>query len=738
MNAHHRAAPLAGLTMLVALVSGNGRYGPTDLLPVPRPAAAETAAAATVGTPAPAPRTAEPAAPASGGATAATAAPIGGAQALPVDVASAGWVRVALEPAMRARTAPGGQDLRVVDPSGADLPFVVRAPEVPAPDVEVAVRLTGVEEAADGWRLRFDAGRNLAVRRFRFEIAEAIAVTGVRLEGSADGQRWAALAEGDVFRIGSSAELAGTTLDVDAVAGAAPVRYLRLHWPRAGGYPRVTAATVLPKPVRAPERRIDLTVAVVESRPGAAVHHIALPGPGLRLDRLDATWDGAGGIAYRLLRPAGGTWEVLREGEAARPASGAAVLSIDLPGTPLGAPFLRLVIDAGGTAPVAVTSARGWVAEEWLVFYAAAAGRHRVELGRLGMAPPPALRGAPPADLAAIPEGSAGPAEPLPLAELPPAVLAPGADLPGSVTFAATWPVVVDGAAPPGAAGEVVRLALPDDLYEVARPDLADIRVAFDAGDGRPARQVPFVRWSLPEPALAAVATGLVPTPAAAGETSTVAIELPARAVPYTLLDLEAPAAVFTRQVDVFVVESAAWTPADERRMVTSTVWSCPGAGRAPCRLGLALGPDLSPVWREAPAGAPTPAPAPGPRLEVVVHDGDDAPLPRIDARVWRRVDAVAFAWPVAAEGGAVRLVAGAPGLAAPRYDIDAIRDEVITRVMRDVTVAPRAAPDVDGSFLARLRTHARGVLVGALGLAAVGLLWLLARMLRGSGAPPG
>lgn len=744
MNAHRRAAPLAWLTMLVALASGTGRDGGLDFLPVPLPAAAQTAAAPTATAAAiPTPAQSPARLGAGGGLTGtdagvptsdAATATSGIGQAFPVAVAAAGWARVALEPATRARMAPDGHDLRVMDPSGAAVPYVVQSAALAAPDAEVAVRLVGVEEAAAGWVLRFDAERDLVVRRFRFEIQEAMAVTGVRLEGSADGAEWTVLAEGDVFRIGSSADLARTTLDADVGAGGAAVRYLRLHWPRAGGYPRVAAAAVLPWPARPAENGVDLIAEQVESAPGVAVYDIALPGPGLRLDRVEVGWEGAGGVAYRLLRPAAGAWEVLREGEATRPGGGPATLAIQLPGVPLGVAFLRLELDAGGTAPVAATSARGWSAAEWIVFYAAAAGVHRVEYGRLGMAPPPALRGAPPADLAAIPELSAGPVEPLPPADLPVAALAPGADLPAAATFAASWSVVAGGAPPAIAPGDIVRLVLPDDSYAVASPDGGDVRVAFDAGDGRPARQVPFVRWSLPVPVLAAEAAGLVPTPAAAEGTSTVVFDLPAWDVPYTTLDLASPAAVFRRQVDVFVVDPAPLSPVDERRLVTSTVWGCPGAGRAPCRDTLAL---RAPVVRTA-GGSPTRAAPSGavakPRLEVVIHDGDDAPLPRVDARVWRRQDALAFAWP--AGNGDVRLVAGAPGLAAPTYDIEAIRADVIARVTRDVQATPSPVDAGADTLWARLRANARGLLVGALGVAAVGLLWLLARMLRSSGAP--
>lgn len=64
---------------------------------------------------------------------------------------------------------------------------------------------------------------------------------------------------------------------------------------------------------------------------------------------------------------------------------------------------------------------------------------------------------------------------------------APGANL-SRERFRAAWAVTAAGAA----AGDLVRLALPDTVYTQARADLGDLRLAVAN------RQIPYVRWSPP------------------------------------------------------------------------------------------------------------------------------------------------------------------------------------------------------------------------------------------------
>jgi len=127
---------------------------------------------------------------------------------------------------------------------------------------------------------------------------------------------------------------------------------------------------------------------------------------------------------------------------------------------------------------------------------------------------------------------------------------------------------------------------------------------------------------------------------------SRILVSLPSEGLPLTQIHLTAPAAPLKRPVTVLYVD-----PDRDRELAERSTWECVPEPPLPCRAALQL-------------------PGPAPRLLTVrLRDGDNPRLPSVGVSVWRRRDILLFVWPEKEET-AVRLLAGARSLEAPRYEL--------------------------------------------------------------------
>jgi len=549
------------------------------------------------------------------------AAPEGTARAAPppygfsraVDVAAPGWTRVALDPTTRGHMAPDARDLRLWGPAGDEVPYRLVADAVSDAPAPIAARVAAVEEAPGGWLVTLDLGEDPpAHRRLAFDFANRAVVEGVRLEEEDDGGSWRLLAAADLFRLGESEALGRTQISYPPTTASR----LRLRWPEAAGLPEVRGIAVEAAPAPGAEEALTglrLPAEVAARGPGFAAYRLRLPGPGLSMRRLEVAWRGAGSVTARLMAPGDARWLTLAEGVLTRTAGGRP--SAMTPAEHGGADVLRLELGAGGDAVVDLVRATALVVPEAVAFFAAVPGRHTLTYGGLGMAPP-----AYPLDVAPLAEArpvAAGPEAVHAPPPLPAALLVPGARVDVG-SFRAVRRVTV--ASSPAA--DLARLGVPPDIYAEAQGDLDDLRLAW--GD----RQLPYVRWSPPEPVLVVEAVGLVPAPAAAGPTSLVSVTLPARRLPLSVVELAAPAAPFDRGITLRYAARGEPSAADREENVGFATWTCAGASSLPCRIAIELPPNSLET------------------LEVAFADGDNAPLPEVDVRVWRRDDVLLFPWP--------------------------------------------------------------------------------------------
>jgi Protein of unknown function (DUF3999) len=677
--------------------------------------------------------------------------PAGFAYARTVAVPAAGWVRVPLDEAALRHAATAGHGVQVIGPEGEEVGGHVE-PFLP-PGERRPVRVLDVDEAPSGagWVLLLDLGPSPPPHeRLLFDFERRVAAPAVQLEGSADAQSWQPLASGDLFRLGGSEDLQRTTLAYPRTG----LRYLRLTWPRDGGFPEVSRVEVETPagPVLA------LPVARPDCQPlgkAGTVCQLRLPAAGLTVRRLvlEVTGAGVGGtsgaLGYRLGQARDQIW--WREVEGVRLGGGedARTLHLTLGPAGINGDLLRLELFGGAGRPV-LAAARIEAAVPTVLFRAAAPGAYTLAYGGVTAAGSPSTAsaatadpaGADPTDLdnaGSLPAQAAW-LEPGPERRLEPPGL-PGAGsgepLPAA-GFRSSWWVRAPLAAGTAGTGDsagarVVRLELPPEVYTRVRPDLGDLRLAV--GPKGRERQIPYLRWTPLEPAEVALAASPAGTGPAAGSsrdlaarpvdrrddpswTSGLTLELPAAGLPLTQLLVTLPPGPFQRPTGLHARAPGPNRP-DRPLFLVYDNQACTARPPLPCRAEFPVEGNIRAVgaaWLAAPA-----------RLAVTFLDGDDPPLAGLAVEAFRRRDVLVFAWPdEAAADEPVRLLAGAPDLTAPDYDLAALREGLLAQPWRPATLDP--AGEIAAAGAGRSR---RWLLLGTLALAAVALLFLLRRVLK-------
>ena len=604
----------------------------------------------------------------------------------PVEVNRPGLVKLSLEFADVRKMQPAAADLHLFSPDGLELPY--RHFFEDTKERRTPARLLAIERRAPGWRIRIDAGSDPEPHRaLRFEMTQTALAPGVRLESSADGESWRLLAESDLFRLGDEAEMRGATLGYEPTTD----RYLRLDWPEAAGFPEAERIAIERRPARPIEQRVEAPECRVAA-PGEAICRLRSDSRLAR--RLSLEIAGEGTVGYRLTLARQGAWQPLGEG-VWHLEPGAARLRVAR--TPrLEQPTeLRLELYGDPVAPPTLTAYTFDYQPQTVLFRAADAGSYslaygsdrrpaagtlettagerrlatRVEPGTPRRYPPPAL-----------PAAAVEARNPLPRAP-----------------FQASWEL----RAPAAEGGSVVRLTLPVEVLGVARRDLADLRLAVDD------RQLPFLLRRPEAPAAVLTAVNKRPQPGDEEGISTIELGLPESAVRLTQLELVTHEGPFRRQVRVRMA-------ADPRRKLGAPVpqsawrtWLCEPNELLPCRLSH----EMRGVHGHG-------------RLDLEIDDGDNPPLAELQIDLRRSAHGLVFVWP---DRGTVRLLTGNPELSAPAYDLELIREQVLRRSWVEAGLDLSAAAE----RMAEDERHGRLLLMAVLAVAALFLLFLLARVLR-------
>ncbi len=646
-----------------------------------------------------------------------------------VEPSGPGPQRLDLPPGFLSASANGDlADLRLVDAAGREVPYLIVAPPEERPRWAAAVRIRPIPTTKTESGAELDLAAVREVSGLALTFPRSGFVKKVRLEGSADRQRWVTLrAEDTIYDLPFDPAACGGVACQGSLSRrelrfeAAPLRFLRVvlddrRSPRLGPPSAAQALLAAGAPPSGPT--VPLTVAPRDREPGVSRFALRLPGPRLptravlleidapRLARrarvLEARLSGGRLVPVEL-----GTAPLVRVERHGVTVSGLRV--------PVGTPEeteLELVVDDGDNPPLALRGAQAELAPlPWLFFESPDGVALEARLGD-------PERRAPRYDLEALrPE----------LPRVRPGIAHAQAAFTAARVAAPTAPAVGDAggagapldtgvfrhrravaAAPAGLAA--VRL---DAGVLAGSGDLADVRVR--APDGR---QIPYLLEQRDEPLavpLAAAAGASPDLPRALVRTglSTHALALPQPAFPGARLVLETSTRVFTREVDVYL-------DPDQHR---------PGR-RGPVHLASASWAHADPS-RPAPALTVTLPALRADRLLVTLDDGDNAPLPLTAVRLLLPSYRLRFFHP----GTALELLYGADAVAAPRYDLALLAPRLRAASAHEVALGdapadPRAADGGAGS--------GRIAFWAVLGTAVLGLLALVARLVgRGGAATP-
>ena len=583
-----------------------------------------------------------------------------------VEVPAAGWVRVPLDIAAIRHMAPGGADLHVFSPEGEAIPFRLSA-SLP----ESASRPARVARLGQAWLV--DTGEGLAPHeRLVLDLDSEGTVPPLSLESSADGEAWEPLATVAPVRLGRAEGLQRIALPYPSTTD----RFLRLRSP-------ASIATAAVESVAGPLLTLAVQGARCRLGPSTAICTVEIPA-GQVLRRLTVDVEGEEGtVGYRLHSPAGFRWELLSEGIWRE--SGRHVIA----GGPKVIPGATLRLELHGRGGPHLVSYALDLAVPTVAFRAPGPGRYLLAYGGAGGGA--AETGNPPAGALWLEPGPEQGGEP------PALPAAPGAAL-SRIRFSNAW----DVSAPDAEPGDLVRLELPPGVYGAAREDLGDLRLAAAE------RQVPFFRWSPSAPAFAGGDPGLQPAAADRPGESRVLISLPSEGLPLTQIHLSTPAAPLRRPVAVIYVDPDRRSPRSGRAVREEgarSTWTCVPAPPLPCRTRLDLPGTAAPRL-----------------LTVRLRDGDNPRLGALGVTVWRRRDVLLFVWPELEEG-TVRLLAGAPDLEAPRYELAELGTALLGQPWRPAELRTPGGADKPPWW-------GRWVMPVGVTLVAAWLVWLLRRIL--------
>jgi hypothetical protein len=608
-------------------------------------------------------------------------------------------------------------DVRLFDAAGREVPYLLVAPARRVRQWRPGQLLPIVSTKTESG-FEVDLGTNRPIDRLRITGLPTPFLKRFRLEGGGDRSRWTVLvAEGTLFDLPDEGL---RRLDVDFPAG--DFRYLRLTWDdrSSGRLPlpaRVEARLVRPAD-SGPPARVAVPFERRPSEPGKSRFRLRLPAAGLPVVALELAVPGGPGP---LLRPAtvtegrlvsGGDAAItpVQLGEATLRRAvrdGLAAADLRIPVThPQGAD-LELTVEDGNNPPLDLAGVTAELAPlPWIYFEAAGTASLTARFGDPRLSSPrydlEALRDQVARTRSATARwGEVRTLEPQDkmVVSIPLPALGAPVD-PGKFHDRREIP-----AGPPG-----LTSLLLDAAVLSRSPGLADLRIADAQG-----RQVPYLVERRDEPL--ALSLPALARQAKTGDPSSLSryrVELPYPSLPAARLVLATTARVFER--DIRLVE--VFTPARAVR-----------GDREPRERTVAQA-----TWRHADPETPAPQvtldlPAsPETRFDLLVEEGDNAPLPLDPPRLLLPARRLRFFYPEASAATPLQLLYGQPGLPPPRYDLALLAPSLLGETAHEIALGPepRHAPEPDAA------ATGRKVFWGALVGAVLVLLLVLGRLLRG------
>lgn len=616
------------------------------------------------------------------------------AQERVVTPGAAGPNRLDVDVALLADGQSDLRDLRLVDAAGREVAYLIVPPPSSKPKWrEGRVLPIAFTKKSSGFEVDF--GDRTLIDRLKLGGIATPFLKRARVEGSGDRSRWTLLADATVFDLPDQ-ELRMTEIPF---AGG-DYRYLRVIWDDRSSAPVIgmIVATAREMPFYAgPEGElIPVLFARRPSEPGKSRFRIALPGSGLPLTGLEVlvasgnVFRGASVTEPRLscseVTPAHLGGSTLKRTER----DGIWAGDMEIPITRPQGRELDLVIDDGNNPPLAITAVRARLAPQpWIYFESADGAPLRARYGsEAAKAPRYDLEASRPYfGSRKIANASwSKTATPAMIAAPPKVAIPPGGPIEREQFR-------VSRKLPDTPAGLTV-LILDADVLSRSN-DLSDVRLADANG-----RQVPYLVEQRAEPFAVKLP---VPPRGTSGRSSVYRFALPYDTWPAgTRLVLTTSARVFDRDVvlrrfadnhrnrGAASINGATWRSADPELLPPPLTFDVPLRG----------------------AGG----------VEVVVDEGDNAPLPIESAQLLLPSSALRFHHP----GTPVFLLYGNRRASAPRYDLALLAPRLFGEPAREVPMPAGAA----STHPADENGPARKLFWVGIAIAAVVLIVMLVRLL--------
>jgi hypothetical protein len=602
-----------------------------------------------------------------------------------------GLVRVDLSPDWIA-ACPDGTTYRLVQESGAEIPFAVRTSDDTSQPRTFDLKWTP-SDAGIGWRYEIEAPRRpVTLRALRIRDLPEGVVAHLHLVtpgGATDSLVWRLSGTG-----------AGVHLDVDLPPALAVGPWTATldvvdGSPLFRRSPLIDFSALLADPAAVDP--VDLVVATgapVPDEDDASRLAIGLPRPGLPLRGLHL--DVADETFSRSVTVAG-----VEPGGAETTFQTSSVERLKRGGVTFGSTDLVLASDApadvvlrlydGLSEPLVIRGATVRLRGVSLLVPDAPAGRVRVfgcgkggrtyDIQRLS------------GDLAAEPFARAALSPPgrnpeWSLENVLGDLALPGPELAGR-SFGAERDVLAAEQAPLGGleGTHLVRVPLDPEILSATRDDVGDLRVLDARG-----RQLPYLLG--PSGALRTL-DGVTENREERGTQSVVHVSLGRGGMPVQSVLIRSPRGDFSREVSLRAASGHGLTWWQQ-------TWT--GASEGSSRL-------VVPLRRKMPE-----------RFSVVIENGDNPPLPLDSVEVtWKRWDL----WTVIPAEGGVRVRYGSEDLTAPSYDIARLREYVLAQPAEAATLGQERTLD-----RAAGPTH-KTLVAGAIALLAVTMLVLVTRVVR-------
>ncbi|MBN8246681.1 MAG: hypothetical protein J0L84_04475 [Verrucomicrobia bacterium] len=629
----------------------------------------------------------------------------------PVHVAGAGLVKASLPPETLNALRPGAADLRLLDPSGAEVAWILQRPQTPDPDPPIrAAKSLQVALQPQATVMTLETGSDQPVSGLQVAAGAGSFIKAARVDGSADGRSWRSIATGLPLYQNYQGE-----------------SRLQLPLPPAvWGWLRITLddARTAPVPISA------VSLQVVGSGPPPVLETNAVPvlgreeGAGETRLRLDVGSANRDAVALELFSPEGyftrraslgvrewhrGEWRdqwIARDlvYRATPPGSDPEVPARFEIHRNLPSREVLWILENGDSPPLHISRITLLTVPVELVFWAREPGVHQLLAGNQDCPAPSYDLGAFSDRLRSVrPQGASFGA-----------LATNGAFQPKSVVpdpFALAGPLDVSGwqyrqsLSMAQAGPQVLELGL--EVMSHARPDLGDVRLMSGG------RQRPY----LLEPHATLRSVRIQPSAADDPARPTVSrwsLTLPLAGAPVTALQLDSATPLFDRSVEV--VEVWADPRGNTRRRVLGSIrWTrTPDGSPRPASIPLHHRPESASLWLE-------------------IRNGDNAPLSLTDVTAWYPVARLHFLGPVTPP---TELYYGHPDATAPVYDLELVAAGLLNAASLPVTPGgeirtggrtpiPRGAWAGRGMWLFWI----------ALSVVVAGLLFVLRRLLPAAAA---